>query len=204
MKNSEQSTINYFKQAYSAEMSPAELDYKIDMYVNNARRTFDPSKNASFTTHLSNHLGKLRRDIHSQGSSMKTSEELGFNLNKIKKAKDEFYMTHGTNATIDDLAKSTGFSKKIVKKYDAMSSIKTVNTDKFDTGSEVYDIHTLLPDIPKEDAKMADVISQGMSTKAGMEHTGLQKTQFFKKKNDFAQKLRESYLRNRMIGEEIR
>ena len=189
-------TINHFKRTYSSELSPAELDYKLYTYSQNAERTFDKTKNASFKTHLSNHLNKLKRDVHESSSNLKVSEDVGMAINKLRTANDELYMMHGRDATDAELAKHTGFKSKFVNKYKKMGQIKAVVTDKFGGGTNYVSMQSLLPDLSGKEKKISETIEKGMSTPKALKHTGMSNGAYYSGLNKLRARMRKSYIRN--------
>ncbi len=188
--------MDHFRRTYSSELPPAELELKLFTYANNAERTFDPSKNASFKTHLSHHLNKLKRDVHESGSNLKVSEDVGMSINKLRTAGDEFYMKHGRSPNTRELSKHTGFTQKFVSKYKKMGEIKTVSTDKFGGGTNYASMQSLLPDLKGKEKRVADTITQGMSTPDALAHTGMSNGAFYKERNKLKTRMRTAYLRN--------
>ncbi len=189
-------TLDHFRRTFSSELPPAELELKLFTYANNAERTFDKKKNASFKTHLSNHLNKLHRDVHNSGSNLKVSETVGLSINKLRKAGDEFYMTHGRDPSNRELSKHTGMPEKFVNKYKRIGEIKAVATDKFSGGANYISMQTMLPDLTGREKKVADTISQGMSTKEALKHTGLSSSVYYRDRDKLRGRMRKSYLRN--------
>jgi len=192
-----QSTIDYFRRVYSNDIPPAQLDYKLFKYSQEAAKSFDPKKNASFKTHLSNHLAKLKRDVHSSGSTIKTGEEVGYSIHRIKRAKDEFYMVHGREPENAEIAKAVNLSEKIVGKYDRMSSIKAVRSDTADRGSMSVKMNELLPNLNKTDKAIVRTITGDMGVSEALKHTGLSKSSFYRKRDLLSSDMKESYLRMR-------
>jgi len=191
-----QGTIDHFRRQYSSEIPPAELDLKLYNYSKDAERTFDKSKNASFKTHLSNHLTKLKRDVHQSGSNLKVSEDVGMSINKLRTSGDEFYMRHGREPTTSELSKHTGMDQKFVSKYSKMGSIKTVMTDKFETGTNYASIQDLLPNLSKKEQRVADTITNSMSTPEALKHTKMSNGAFYKERNKLKDRMRMAYLRS--------
>ena len=188
-------TIDHFRRTYSAELPPAELELKLYTYAGNAERTFDKTKNASFKTHLSHHLNKLKRDVHNSGSNLKVSEDVGMSINKLRTSGDEFYMKHGRMPDNRELAKHTGMPEKFVDKYKKMGKIKTVATDKFNGGVNHVSLQSLLPDLTGRDKKIADTITMNMSTPEALKHTGMSNTAYYKGRNKIRSRMRSSYVR---------
>jgi len=188
-------TLDHFRRTYSSELPPAELDLKIYTYANNAERTFDKNKNASFKTHLTHHLNKLKRDVHQSGSNLKVSEDVGMAINKIRTSSDEFYMKHGRDPSTKELAKATGLKEGLVNKYKRMGEIKTVATDKFGSGMNYASIQSLLPDLQGKEKKVADTITQDMGNKDALKYTGLSNGAYYKERNKLRTRLRQAYLR---------
>ena len=188
-------TIDHFRRTYSAELPPAELELKLFTYANNAERTFDKTKNASFKTHLSHHLNKLKRDVHQSGSNLKISEDVGMSINKLRTSGDEFYMKHGREPNIQELSKHTGMPEKFVNKYKKLGKIKTVATDKFGGGTNYVSLQGLLPDLSGRELKVADTITHDMSTKDALKHTGMSNTAYYKERNKIRSRMRNSYVR---------
>ena len=190
------STLDHYRRTYGSELPPAELEAKLFTYSQNAERTFDPSKNASFKTHLSNHLNKLKRDVHNSGSNFKVSEDVGMSINKIRTSKDELYMMHGQEPTDKEIAKHTGISQKLVSKYSRMSEIKGVVTDKFEGGTNYASVSSMLPDLSKKESLVADTIEQDMSTAEALKHTKMPNTVCYRERNKLRDRMRSSYLRS--------
>ena len=188
-------TIEHFRRTYSSELSPAELELKLYTYANNAERTFDKTKNASFKTHLSHHLNKLKRDVHQSGSSLKISEDVGMSINKLRTSSDEFYMKHGREPNSKELSEYTGMPEKFVNKYKRIGSIKAVATDKFSGGTNFVSLQGLLPDLTGRELKVADTITRDMSTKDALKHTGMSNTAYYKERNKIRTRMRNSYVR---------
>ena len=189
------STIDYYKKSYSGELSPADLDFKLYTYANNAKRTFDPSKKASFKTHLNSHMSKLMRDVHETSSPFKASEELGLNINRIRKAKDEFYMMNGVDPTPKQISKATGFSTKIVDKYSHMAKIQPVKVTHINGGIDTFDVSGMLPDLKGKEKLVGETISRDMNTSSALKHTGLSKSKYYRTRDTLRDKMRSSFLR---------
>ena len=188
-------TIDHFRRTFSSEIPPAELELKLFTYANNAERTFDKNKNASFKTHLTHHLNKLKRDVHQAGSNLKVSEDVGMAINKIRTSSDEFYMKHGREPTTKELAKATGIKEHLVNKYKKMGEIKTVATDDFGNGMDYVSVQNLLPDLNGREKKVADTIEQNMNNKDALKYTGLSNGAYYKERNKLRDRLRQAYLR---------
>ncbi len=191
------STIDYYRKSYAGELSPADLNFKLYTYAENAKRTFDPSKKASFRTHLDSHLSKIRRDVHEVSSPLKISEEVGLNINRVKKAKDEYYMMKGKDPSSSDLALATGFSKKMVNKYSDMSRIQSVKVREFNGGVDTFDVAGMLPDLTGKDKLVGETISGNMNTSKALRHTGMSKSKYYRARDSIRGKMRDSFLRTR-------
>ncbi len=188
-------TIDYYRKSYSGELSPADLNFKLYTYANNAKRTFDPSKKASFKTHLNSHLSKIMRDVHETASPFKVSEEVGLNINRVRKAKDEFYMMNGTDPTPAEIATTTGLSKKIVNKYSRMSRIHPVKVLDGNFGMETFDVKSMLPDLKGKEKLVGESISMDMNTSKALKHTGLSKSKYYRTRSSLRDKMKASFLR---------
>ena len=189
------STIDYYRKSYAGELSPADLNFKLYTYANNAKRTFDPKKKASFKTHLNSHMSKLMRDVHETSSPFKVSEEVGLGINKIRKAKDEFYMMNGSDPTTAQIASATGFSKKIVNKYSKMSMIQPIKFMDASAGMETFDVKSMLPDLKGKERLVGETISKNMNTSKALKHTGLSKSKYYRTRDTLRDKMRTSFLR---------
>ena len=189
------STIDYYRKSYAGELSPADLDFKLYTYANNAKRTFDPKKKASFKTHLNSHMSKLMRDVHETSSPFKISEEVGFGINKIRKAKDEFYMMNGSDPTTTQISTATGLSKKLVNKYSQMSTIQPVKIIDGGIGIETFDVKSMLPDLKGKEKLVGETISKNMNTATALKHTGLSKSKYYRTRDTLRSKMRKSFLR---------
>ena len=189
------STIDYYRKSYAGELSPADLNFKLYTYANNAKRTFDPKKKASFKTHLNSHMNKLMRDVHETSSPFKVSEEVGLGINKIRKAKDEFFMMNGSDPTTAQIANATGFSKKIVNKYSKMSMIQPVKFLEGTPGIETFDVKSMLPDLKGKEKLVGETISRNMNTSRSLKHTGLSKSKYYRTRDTLRDKMRTSFLR---------
>ena len=188
-------TIDYYRNSYSGDLSPADLNFQLYTYANNAKRTFDPSKKASFKTHLNSHLSKIMRDVHETSSPFKVSEEVGFGINRIRKAKDEFYMMNGSDPTSAEISKATGLSKKIVDKYSKMSKIQPIKILSENPGIETFDVKGMLPDLRGKEKLVGETISMNMNTSKALKHTGLSKSKYYRTRDSVRTKMRESFLR---------
>ncbi len=191
------SVIDYYRKSYSGELSPADLNFKLYTYANNAKRTFDPSKKASFKTHLNSHLSKLMRDVHETSSPFKISEEVGLGINRVKKAKDEYYMMNGRDPSSAEIASATGLSKKIVNKYSGMSRIQSIKIDEFKGGIDTFNVSGMLPDLAGKDKLVGETISGNMSTAKALRHTGMSKSRYYRARDGVRGKMREAFLRTR-------
>ena len=189
------STIDYYRKAYAGELSPADLNFKLHTYASNAKRTFDPTKKASFKTHLNSHMNKLKRDVHETSSPFKVSEDVGFGINKIRKAKDEFYMMNGSSPTTEDISIATGISKKIVNKYLDMSNIQSIKLLEGSIGIETFDVKGMLPDLKGKEKLVGETISMNMNTSKSLKHTGLSKSNYYRTRDTIRDKMRKSFLR---------
>ena len=188
-------TINHFKRVHSADIPSAELDLKLYTYAKNAERTFDKSKNVSFNTHLSNHLKKINRDVHNSGSIMKSSEDVGMSINKIRTARDEFYMKNGVEPSNSELSKFIGVPERIIDKHDKMGNVKIIHDDNVGNGMNYVSIKSMLPDLRGEEKKVADTIEKDMPTEEALKYTGMKNTTFYKTRNSLRDRMRKSYLR---------
>ncbi len=189
--------IDYYRKSYAGELSPADLNFKLHTYASNAKRTFDPKKKASFKTHLNHHLSKIMRDVHETSSPFKISEEVGLGINRVKKAKDEYYMAHGRDAGSSDIANMTGLSKKIVNKYSNMSRIQSVKVNEFKGGIDTFDVSSMLPDLTGKDKLVGETISGNMNTSKSLKHTGMSKSNYYRIRDGLKSKMRDSFLRTR-------
>ena len=189
------STIDYYRKSYAGELSPADLNFKLYTYANNAKRTFDPKKKASFKTHLNSHMNKLMRDVHEVSSPFKVSEEVGLGINRLRKAKDEFYMMNGSDPTTSQLADATGFSKKIINKYSRISMIQPIKITDGDNGFETFDVKGMLPDLRGKEKLVGESISKNMNTAKALKHTGLSKSKYYRTRDTLRDKMRRSFLR---------
>ena len=190
-------SLDHYRRSFSGELPPAELEYKLFTYSSQAKKTFDPSKNASYKTHLDSYMSKMKRDIHNSHSTMKVSEGVGLGINKIKKAKDEFYMIHGKTADTKAIATATGLSQSIVRKYDKMSTIKPVVTSGFQGGMDYVDVQGLLPGLKGKDKLVAETISQDMDTSKALAHTSMSQSTYYRNRDALGTRMREAFIRTR-------
>lgn len=195
MTSDTDSVINYYRRSYAGELSPADLNFKLYSYANNAKKTFDPKKKASFKTHLNSHMNKLMRDVHEVSSPFKVSEEVGLGINKIRRAKDEFYMMNGSDPTPGEIATATGLSKKLVNKYSKMSNVQPVKVIEGNGGIETFDVKSMLPDLTGKEKLVGETISGNMNTSRSLKHTGLSKSNYYRTRDNIRGKMRESFLR---------
>ncbi len=191
------SFIDHYRRSFSGDLPSAELEYKLFTYSSQAKKTFDPSKNASYKTHLDSYMSKMKRDIHNSHSTMKVSEGVGLGINKIKKAKDEFYMVHGTTADTKAIAKATGLSPSLVKKYDNISTIRPVMTSEFQGGMDYVDVQGLLPGLKGREKLVAETISQNMSTKKALSHTNMSQSTYYRNRDALGTRMKEAFIRTR-------
>ena len=187
-------TISYYKYQFSGNLPPAELDMKLDEYSQQAVKNFDASKGASFSTHLSRHLEKIKRDIHSSTSTLKSSEEVGLSINKLGKAKDELYMTLGREPTDKEISDATKIPQHIVTKHLSLKNAGRPSIQEFKGVSEIS-VSNLLPDLSKSDNLVASTIEQDMSTSAALKHTGLKKTIYYRRRAKLADRMKSAFLR---------
>jgi len=189
--------LDKYRAAFSDKLPKSELEAKLFSYYQDAKRTYDKSSGASFSTHLHNRLQRLHRDVHESTTTLKSSESLGLSVNKIKRAVDEFYMTHGREPTVEEISKATSISPKIVEKHMGVSKIKPVHVEDFATPAfgETVSIQELLPSLDEKSKKVAETIDKGMDTKDALKHTGMQQASYYRALSRLREKARQAYLR---------
>jgi uncharacterized protein (UPF0335 family) len=181
-------------------MGPVEEQVNAYLYRKEAERTYDPSKGASLETHINSYMQKAQRDQSVAGSTLKSSEQLGLSINKIRRAEQEHYMVHGVEPTVSQLSKSTGYSPKIISKHKGIASIKTVGVDDFTPKQQYVDMQTLLPDLKGHTLSVAKAMSSGDPMSKVLKDTGMSKSSYYRASKNIRDRMRQAYLRNNQIG----
>ena len=193
-------TISHYKSTFSDIFPPAELDIHIHNQLNSAKKTFDPSKGASFNTHLSNHMKKLTGIAHEYGSTLKSGRDTGMSIHNINRVKDELYMLTGSNPSPKDISRKVGIPVHLVEKHMKIGETKLVGVDDFSSSKSYVDIQSVLPDMNRQEKKIADTITMGMPTSKALSHTGMTRASFFRNKNKLRSRIRKAYLASPNIG----
>jgi len=180
-------------------MGPAEEAINAYVYSSEAKRTYDPKKGASLDTHIAQYMQKKNRDDHYSASTLKSSEGLGLSINKLHRAHEEYYMTHGKYPSTTELSKITGTSPKLVDKHMRTYKVKTVGVDDFTPKSEYVDLHSLLPDLSGTDKVVADAMSSGMPLNKALKKTKLSKSSYYRASNSIRDRMRKAYLRTNTL-----
>jgi len=175
-------------------MTPAELEVKKSIYTDSAKRTFNADSGASIDTHIAHHLQRLIRDTHNASSTLKSSDSVGYDISKVKRAADEYYMTYGKDAPIEHIAKSTGLSKKVVQKHLNSQGPTVSFSSDFSVSSIDISPEDFFQPKSKEDKKVFDTIVNDMSSSESLKHTGLSKSSYYRSLDRIKKAMRKTYL----------
>jgi len=78
--------------------------------ANAAADSYDDSRGIKFSTHLVNSLKKLSRISTKYGGILRVPENKQFKIQRLNQAEEELRGEFGRDATLDELARATGFN----------------------------------------------------------------------------------------------
>jgi len=173
---------------FSGFLSPAQLEYKISQYETAAKKTYDPQK-GSFSTHLSNHLNKLNRDVHNSMNNLGISENNGLSIHKMQKAHDEFSLQHDKSPTTEELSSLTGIPQKFVSKYQSSLGNSMAISRDANIAPEYMNFSDFTSGLDKEEIGIASsTVGLGKKSKT------ISRTSFFRKAKAIKDKMRHNFL----------
>ncbi len=78
-----------------------------------------------------------------------------------------------------------------------MSRVQSVKIDEFKSGTDLFDVSGMLPDLSGKDKLVGETISRNMSTSSALKHTGMSKSKYYRSRDGIRDKMRSSFLRTR-------
>lgn len=182
--------ISVARRKFSGVLPSAQLEYKLYTYRKNAEKSYDPRK-GTYDSHLANHLSKLNRDVHNSINALGISEVNGLSINKLRKAKDEFYMKHDREPSTDELVSLTGLNAKFINKYS--DGIGLAISRDVHIGTNDINYSSVVEHLSDTDKEIANVALNGGKMK------GMSRATFFRKSKEVKKKMRNHFLRNNVI-----
>ena len=108
---------------------------KIRAYIlaNQALNTFDPTRGASLSTHVYNHMRGLQRYRAEREAAVHIPENMRLNKMHIDRFEKAYHEQHGIYPSTQTIADKLRISKKAVKKAKSTGEVPTILTDKGDS-----------------------------------------------------------------------
>ena len=184
----------YYKNRFKDYFSPALLDYHIEKIYNQAAKTYSPAKGTTFQTHLASQMQQLNRVAVYKGGTLKQTEYSKQLAAKIKNEYEKQKVLTGKEPSYDDIAKKLKIPVDKVKNVMDVSVHAAIVPGKdfkrFDVNPEDF-----IGGLQDKDKKIMEAITQDMPLDKALKHTGLGKSQFYEKRKQMFNKIRESYIK---------
>lgn len=122
---------------WSGGLPRPALELKAKQHAYDAIENYDPDRGAALSTHVTNRLQKLSRDVYNHQEAVRIPEYKQTKKNAYKKAFEQLKGELGRDPTNDELADELGWSKARVNEVQALMQDELVESE--DVGAGMFE-----------------------------------------------------------------